>query len=165
MAEPEHGLGTKLEAGASLRGLFGLPVYGPDLGLGLGRVRVDRAPPSGAAEPFFAMRYAYGITPHGLATHTVRLDADVDFVFDRVRLAVGGGFLWFAIERASETGIVQHWGIDLRFGASLDLVRLSDTTATAIYLGSRLGVDVFPHQLVVPRTFSPVGTLDAGLRF
>jgi hypothetical protein len=149
----------KFETGAFGREIFSLPVLGPELSLAIGKA--NNAERSGSTEIFGCARYAFGETPHDLVAHTLRLGATIDFRFGRVRPFIDANLLWLAFARASESGLVQHWGIGLGGGATVDLFRLS--TTGAVYLGPRIAADIFPHALI-PRTFSPNAALVVGIR-
>jgi hypothetical protein len=84
-----------------------------------------------------------------------------DFPVGRLRPWIGGEAMWLGFARVHERGLVQHWGIGLGAGITLDVVRLMERGA--IYVGPRVDLDVFPHKLV-PRTFSASGSLDLGVR-
>ena len=150
----------KLEAGGAYRQIFTLPVLGAEASLGFGvQPRVLK---SGVPEAFFLARYAYGKTEQGLAVHVVRTGGQGELALGRFRASMGFELIWLGLDRVTVPGLVQHWGIGLSAGASIDLIQTSEHQA--LYLGSRFMFDVFPHTLV-PRTVSPAGSLDVGYRF
>ena len=147
-------------APASVRWLYGLPVYGGGAGITIGMVPHD---PRLARWNFdFYGQYTFGATAELLLMHTFRAGVRYERVIGRFRPGVGIDSSALFINRPSaETGFVWHWGIGLQAGAAFDLTKTE--RGGGVYLAPRFTLEVIPHRLV-PRTLSPLASLELGYR-
>jgi hypothetical protein len=153
-------VGAKMEGGATVRRIFGLPIVGGEGSLAIGSLPATRK--TGAPEVFVHATYGFGRTENGLAVHVARVGAQIDFPIGRLRPWISADGMWLGIARITEHGLVAHWGLGAAAGLDIDVVRTSERGG--LYVGPRVGLDLFPHKLV-PRTASPTASLTAGLRF
>lgn len=127
---PPKPLALRLDGGYAPRRLFGLGVSGADLGLGLGVQTTHRT------AWWATSRVSIGSTENGLSVWSARFGAEVEAVFDPVRLGFGAGLIFLGVDRAERDQTLISYGFEARGFGRVDVTRNDDY---ALFL--RAGID------------------------
>jgi hypothetical protein len=154
-ADKRRGLRVEVVGGVDYRSLFGLQIWGGDVGMRLGS----------QIRPWIGIygetSYFRGSTRAGLTTQMVLFGPRVDMVvFEGLHLGCGAEGAYFDIARASELGSISTWGVGLLGFVRYDVF---DSAPYAVFVEGRM--DGLSLDTLGNPTTMWTGALDVGLRF
>jgi hypothetical protein len=127
---PPKPLALRFDGAYAPRRLFKLGVTGADLGLALGVQTTHHS------AWWATSRLSLGSTDNGLSVWSSRTGAEVEAVFDPIRLGIGASFLFLGVDRAARNETLMSYGVEVRAFGRVDFVRNDDY---ALFL--RAGID------------------------
>ncbi|HEY8074595.1 MAG TPA: hypothetical protein VIF62_10800 [Labilithrix sp.] len=160
--KPKTPVGLRLDGGYATRRLFDLGVSGADLGLAVG------PQPNEHLAAWAAPRLFLGSTDNGLSVWSLRVDGELEYVVDRLRLGGGVGAFVIGVHRAARDETLLSYGPEARITARFDIVKNEDLAfflrgaldcggdllAGSLFWGPSIGAGM-QFELVKPPSASP----------
>jgi hypothetical protein len=134
----------------------GVPVYGGGFAIGGGYRPTEGH--GGAA----VAHYEMGSTNYALRTHTLFLGGEWNYVFGRFSTVLGARLGYLAIVRATDGPLIQHWGVGVNGGVSVDVFGWDGGT---LFVRPEIDAMVIPHALIEARSLLWGGVVGCGVRF